>query len=143
MRIALPGSSGITFSQIKPVGNANLYYNATSVGNHAETTRDSYTIPAGKYATVDFVSFYLKCASSQNEEFPVRISVKVSYAGSQVRTIFHYADILSVTGLVVRDSAHIGTVLMPGDVISITTRNQATTAAYDFIIFVALTLYSL
>jgi hypothetical protein len=143
MRIVLPGSSGMTFSQIKPVGNISLYYNGTVVGNHAETTRDSYTIPTGKYATVDFVYFYLRCAASLNEVLPVTLSVKVSYAGGSAQTIFHYSDVLSMDGLVVRDSAHIGTVLMPGDVISITTRNQTTSASYDFIIFVALTLYLL
>jgi hypothetical protein len=143
MRIALPASIGAASSQLKPIGNVSLSYAASSVGNHAETVRDSYTVPTGRFAVVEYAFISITCSSAQSETNKVFANVKISFSGNPDRTILSIVEVMTMDGLTIRDHERPGIVLMPGDVIKITTRNATASGLYDFNIFVALALYSL
>jgi hypothetical protein len=143
MRISLPGSAGVTFSQLKPVGTASLYYNAGGILNHSETVRDSYTVPPGKFAVVEYVFVRVRFNTGQNELWRISARVKVAYGGGSDTLVFEVSEILSMEATHRTDYAKLGLVLMPGDVIKITTQNPTTYGSFDYHIFVAMTLYNL
>jgi hypothetical protein len=143
MRISLPGSTGTASSQLKPIGNVSLYYNAAGVLPHSETVRDSYTVPQGKFAVVEYAFIRVRFYAGQNEVWRISARVKVAYGGGTDTLVFEVSEILSMEATHKTEFARFGFVLMPGDVIKITTQNPTSYGSFDFHIFVAMTLYNL
>jgi hypothetical protein len=143
MRISLPGSTGTASSQLRPQGNIALYYNASGVGTHSETIRSSYTVPSGKFAVVDYAFIRVRCSAGLNEYYKVSARVKVAYAGGTDTVVFEVSEIIALTETHKTDHGRLGLVLMPGDVIKITTHNPTSFSSYDYLIFVSMTLYNL
>ena len=114
-----------------------LYYDATGVSPHSETTRDTYTLSSTEYGYVENICIYVRrnTAATTAGTFGAKVQfligatdiVLLGFAHSTSNTVGAYDKIQFAANLYLR----------PGDMIRITTFDTSSGGSCDYSVYVA------
>jgi len=114
-------------------------YIGSNVGPHAETTRWTYTVPAGKKATVELTYLYVRRASAPTTASQISVDVKFTPSGGSAATVVRAETFTAVTTDVISITNPIAMFLGVGDVLAVTSSDASTGGTVNYILTAKIT----